>query len=93
MNERDLQDLRDNGCEILIVASYDWKIPDWQPYLKTHQFPFFTPPGRARPLPAHRAILENRDEWAVACHKITADLDCLAPFSNRKISTSYRRMP
>ena len=27
MNERDLQRLRDDGCEILIVASYDWKIP------------------------------------------------------------------
>jgi methionyl-tRNA formyltransferase len=76
MNEHDLQRLRDDGCEILIVASYDWKIPDWQPYLKYainfHSSPL--PEGRG-PYPSHRAILENRDHWAVACHKITSDLD------------------
>lgn len=76
MNERDLQDLRDNGCEILIVASYNWKIPDWQPYLKYainfHCSPL--PLGRG-PYPVFQAILEKWEYWAITCHKITACFD------------------
>ena len=76
MTERDLAQLRDQGCEALIVASYDWKIPDWRPYLKYavnfHSSPL--PEGRG-PYPASRAILENRDSWAVTCHRVTAKID------------------
>lgn len=76
MTERNLADLRDQGCEALIVASFDWKIPDWQPYLKYavnfHSSPL--PDGRG-PYPASRAILENRSHWGVTCHKVTDKID------------------
>lgn len=76
MTARDLQELQAQGCEALIVASYDWKIPDWSPFLKYavnfHSAPL--PEGRG-PYPVVRAILENRDRWGVVCHKLTADLD------------------
>ncbi|HEX3754196.1 MAG TPA: hypothetical protein VHV26_03890, partial [Rhizomicrobium sp.] len=76
MTADDLQALSQKGCDVLIIASYNWKIPDWQPYLKYavnfHASPL--PEGRG-PYPAVRAILEKRDHWAVACHKVTADMD------------------
>jgi methionyl-tRNA formyltransferase len=76
MTEHDLAELRELGCEALIVASYDWKIPNWQPYLKYavnfHSSPL--PEGRG-PYPASRAILENRDSWAVTCHRVTEKID------------------
>ncbi len=76
MTERDLAELREQGCEALIVASYNWKIPNWQPYLKYamnfHSSPL--PEGRG-PYPASRAILENRDSWAVTCHRVTEKID------------------
>lgn len=76
MTERDLAELRYQGCEALIVASYDWKIPDWSPYIQYavnfHSSPL--PAGRG-PYPVSRAILENWDHWGVTCHKITDKID------------------
>ena len=76
MTEHDLAELRDMGCETLIVASYDWKIPNWQPYLKYavnfHSSPL--PDGRG-PYPVSRAILENKSFWGMTCHKITDKID------------------
>ena len=76
MTEQDLAALQEQGCEALIVASYDWKIPPWQKYLKYavnfHSSPL--PEGRG-PYPASRAILENRDTWAVSCHRVTEKID------------------
>src|SRR5271155_983950 len=34
MTEQDLHALGEQGCEVLIVASYNWKIGDWRPFLK-----------------------------------------------------------
>ena len=76
MTEHDLAELRDMGCEALIVASYDWKILEWRPYLKYavnfHSSPL--PEGRG-PYPVSRAILENREFWGVTCHQVTAKID------------------
>lgn len=76
LTERDLRELRDQGCEALIVASYPWKIPDWRPFLKYavnfHASPL--PHGRG-PYPMVRAILENWDHWAVTCHRLTPEFD------------------
>ena len=72
----DLEELREQGCEALIVASYDWKICDWRPFLKYavnfHSSPL--PDGRG-PYPVVRAILENRDFWGVACHRLSPQID------------------
>jgi methionyl-tRNA formyltransferase len=71
-----MQALRDRGCEALIVASYDWKIPDWQGALKYgmnfHSAPL--PYGRG-PYPPVRAILEKWSDWAVTCHKLANEID------------------
>lgn len=76
MSDRDMAELRDLGCQVLIVASYDWKIGDWQAYLpyaiNFHSSPL--PIGRG-PYPAFRAILEQRTSWAVTCHRVTARID------------------
>ncbi len=76
MTERDLAELNDMGCEALIVASYDWKILEWQKYLKYavnfHSSPL--PEGRG-PYPVSRAIAENWPFWGVTCHKVTNDID------------------
>ncbi len=76
MTEHDLAELQRQGCEALIVASYNWKIPDWQPYLKCavnfHSSPL--PEGRG-PYPIVRAILENRDSWGITCHRLAAEID------------------
>lgn len=76
MSVRDLADLQSQGCEVLIVASYDWKIHDWRPYLRYavnfHSSPL--PDGRG-PYPACRAILENRSTWGITCHQISPQID------------------
>jgi len=76
MTEQDLQDLQARGCEVLIVASYNWHVPDWQSYLR-HAINFHPSPlpeGRG-PYPFHQAILEGRDNWGVSCHKLTHEFD------------------
>jgi len=76
MTEDDLRALRDQKCDALIVASYKWKIPDWEPYLKyaVNFHPSPLPEGRG-PRPAAHAILEKRTVWAVTCHRVTRRFD------------------
>ena len=76
MQERDLQDLALRGCDLLVVASYNWRIGDWRPYLR-HAINFHPSPlpeGRG-PYPAVRAILEQRKVWGVSCHQLDAEFD------------------
>jgi methionyl-tRNA formyltransferase len=76
ITDADVINLRDQGCDALIVAGYSWKIPETRgilPYaINFHPSPL--PTGRG-PYPMPRAILEGRDEWAVACHKLTDQFD------------------
>ncbi len=76
MRPRDLDDLAQRGCEVLVVASYDWRIPEWRPYLR-HAINFHPSPlPEARgPYPAVRAILEGRRQWGVTCHQISEQFD------------------
>ncbi len=76
LSQRDIADLGIAGCDVLIVAGYDWKIPDWNPLVKyaINFHPSPLPVGRgAYPLP--RAILENHPFWGVTCHRLTAEID------------------
>ncbi len=76
MQDDDLKDLADRGCEALICASYNWKIGDWRPYLRYglnfHPSPL---PVARGPYPAFQAILEQRRSWGVTCHKIEPRFD------------------
>ena len=66
MNKRDLQRLRDDGCEILIVASYDWKILRLATLSEIRdQFPFLAFAGGARPVP--RAPRHSRKSGSLGC--------------------------
>ena len=76
VTERDLQDLQARDCEVLVIASYNWRIPDWQAYLR-HAINFHPSPlptGRG-PYPLHQVILEGRDSWGVSCHKLSHEFD------------------
>jgi methionyl-tRNA formyltransferase len=76
LTDTNLRELADDGCEALIVASYEWRIGDWRPHLKyaVNFHPAPLPRGRgAYPLPA--AILEEAPTWGVACHKVEREFD------------------
>jgi methionyl-tRNA formyltransferase len=76
MAESDLSDLRERDCEVLVCASYDWRIGNWRPYLpygvNFHPSPL---PEARGPYPAFQAILEGRRDWGVTCHKLEAKFD------------------
>ncbi|HEY3299424.1 MAG TPA: formyltransferase family protein [Methylophilaceae bacterium] len=76
ITQTDLADLKWLKCHALVVASYQWKIPDWQsfmPYaINFHPSPL--PLGRG-PYPLIRAISENYTDWAITCHKINEQYD------------------
>ena len=67
LTDTNLRELADRGCEALVVASYEWRIGDWRPYLRyaLNFHPAPLPHGRgAYPLPA--AILEGSPTWGLA---------------------------
>jgi methionyl-tRNA formyltransferase len=76
MDEADLAELSARGCEVLVCASYNWRIGDWRPHLKfginLHASPL--PQGRG-PYPAFRAILESHAAWGVTCHRLERRFD------------------
>ena len=76
MDDSDLIDLRERGCEVLVSASYDWRIGDWRPHmpygLNFHPSPL---PEARGPYPAFQAILEDRLQWGVTCHKLEPTFD------------------
>ena len=76
IEESDLEHLARIGCDVLIVAGYDWRIPDWTQYL-SHAVNFHPSPlpiGRG-PYPIVKAILDCADNWGVTCHRIDRDFD------------------
>ena len=76
VSSSDLADLGQRGCAALVVASYQWKIPEWSPDLKyaVNFHPAPLPEGRG-PYPLIRAILEERSSWAITCHRINDKFD------------------
>jgi len=76
MSQADLAELSAQGCETLLLGSYDWKIPDWRPYLShaVNFHPSPLPEGRG-PYPLVRAILEQRSQWGMSCHVVEPELD------------------
>ena len=76
MTEADLAALAAQGCEALLLGSYDWKVPDWRPYLAhaVNFHPSLLPEARG-PFPLVRAILEQRSQWGVSCHVVEPRFD------------------
>lgn len=76
LSDADLSALGESGCEILIVAGYDWKIPPWERALKyaVNFHPAPLPIGRG-PYPLPRALLERRPFWGITCHRLSAQFD------------------
>lgn len=72
----DLADLGHRGCSALVVASYQWKVPEWRHDIKyaVNFHPSPLPEGRG-PYPLVKAILENYSIWAVTCHRIDEKFD------------------
>ncbi len=76
MVDSDLLDLNARGCDALVVASYRWRIGDWQPHLRyaVNFHPSPLPIGRGA-YPLVRAILDGHTRWGISCHKLTARFD------------------
>lgn len=76
LGESDLAALAADGVSTLVVASYNWKIPDWRPHLRyaLNFHPSPLPIGRG-PYPLVNALLEGLATWGVTCHQLTDALD------------------
>lgn len=76
LRESDMRELALKGCDLLVVASYNWRIGDWRSHLKyaINFHPSPLPEGRG-PYPPVHALLENRKSWGVTCHRVSREFD------------------
>ncbi|MGC8519334.1 MAG: methionyl-tRNA formyltransferase [Steroidobacteraceae bacterium] len=76
MLDADLLDLSARGCDALVVASYRWRIGEWQPHLRyaVNFHPSPLPIGRGA-YPVVRAILDGHTQWGISCHKLAPRFD------------------
>lgn len=76
LTQDDLEALAWDGCDALVVASYQWRIPDWKSRLlyciNFHPAPL---PEGGGPYPAVKALLDQQPTWGVSCHKVAHDFD------------------
>lgn len=72
----DFASLHARKCDALVVAGYEWRIPDWTPYL-SHAINFHPSPlpeGRG-PYPLIPALLKSKTHWGATCHAIDTSFD------------------
>ena len=76
LKEGDLHALGDEGCEVLIVASYQWRIGDWRAHLPfaINFHPSLLPQYRG-PYPLVNGLLDGAPRWGVTCHQLAPDFD------------------
>jgi methionyl-tRNA formyltransferase len=76
LDEAELQRLGEEGCEVLVVASYSWRIADWRPHLRyaLNFHPSLLPEFRG-PYPLINGLLAQRPRWGVSCHQLSAEFD------------------
>jgi methionyl-tRNA formyltransferase len=86
LDTHSMQRLAQAGCAALIVGSYNFRIPDWRPYLRyaANFHPSPLPYGRG-PYPIVNAILHGYQTWAVSCHKIDHHFDTGAILANENV--------
>jgi methionyl-tRNA formyltransferase len=72
----DLEELQQAQCDLLVLASYAYRLPAWEAYLpyaiNFHPSPL--PIGRG-PYPLIEAIQQGFRQWGVTCHKVSAEFD------------------
>ena len=77
MQDSDLAQLRALDCELLVMASYEWRIGDWTPHIARainfHPAPL---PNYRGPYPLVQGLRDRQTEWAATCHKVAPELDC-----------------
>ena len=90
MEAADLADLAARGCELLVVASYQWRIGDWKPYLARainfHPAPL---PHYRGPYPMVQGILSGATRWATTCHQVDAEFDTGPVLAERQYDISF----
>jgi methionyl-tRNA formyltransferase len=76
MSDDDLRELGARGCDVLVVATYNWRIGDWTPYLRyaINFHPSLLPEARG-PYPMIQAILGRESHWGVTCHRLSPAFD------------------
>jgi len=74
--DADLKQLGEIGCDILVVASYNWRVGDWSRYIPyaVNFHPSLLPQARG-PYPMIQAILQDEPHWGVTCHKLSPQFD------------------
>ena len=76
MNDHDLQELQQSGCDLLVLASYQWRVGHWEKFLPRainfHPAPL---PGYRGPYPLVQGVLDRQARWAITCHKVAAEFD------------------
>lgn len=76
LDDRALEHLCRLGCELLVVASHDWKVGRWERWLPyaINFHPSYLPYDRG-PYPQVQAILRGERRWGVSCHRISDSFD------------------
>ena len=76
LDERALEHLATRGCDLLVVASHDWKVGRWEQWIPhaINFHPSLLPHDRG-PYPQVQAILRGERNWGVSCHKISEEFD------------------
>jgi len=89
MEAADLADLSARGCELLVVASYQWRIGNWKPYMERainfHPAPL---PFFRGPYPMVQGILGGEKRWATTCHQLDPEFDTGAVLAARQYDIS-----
>jgi methionyl-tRNA formyltransferase len=85
----DLVDLKQLGCDALVVAGYPWLIKDWEtqlPYgINFHPSPL---PIARGPYPLFQAILDEWKEWGMTAHALAPAFDTGAIVAQERFALS-----
>lgn len=76
LDDRALEGLAARRCELLVVASHNWRVGRWEPWMP-HAINFHPSllPDYRGPFPQVHAILNGETRWGVSCHKISPEFD------------------
>jgi methionyl-tRNA formyltransferase len=76
LKARDLESLRDDGCDVLVVASYQWRILEWEKFVPhaVNFHPSLLPQFRG-PYPLVNGLLARTRHWGATCHKLAPEYD------------------
>ncbi len=86
VSPKDVAQLKEEGCELLVVAAYPYRIPIGTTTLRgINVHPTLLPEGRG-PWPLPYIILKSLRESGISIHKLTPELDCGAVLAQARFS-------